>query len=989
MAKVHDPFLAGRKARLSLVLGLTTLAAGISLAALPAQLAPGPVAATEAELYLPPPEPVAKPHDEQVLALAFSPDGKKLVTAGARYTLPGQIKIWDVATGRDLVTIRGLKGVRAVAFSPDGTTFATGDFNGEIKLRDSTTGDVRALVKAHTVGVNGVAFSRDGKMLASAGLDRTVKLWTVEGLQEQQVFHGHTDMVFSVAFFRHGKALVSCGQDQTARIWDLGTGKEKLTLTGHRNGVETVAVSPDDKVVATAGWDGTIRLWDAESGTSQAILQLPRPRSFNAVAFSPDGTKLAGGAADGLVSLWDVKTGKPLGNLQQHSSTVWALAFSPDGKTLASGSSDRTAKLRDLEAGKEAKTLHTGFLAGQPALSLAYAPDGRALGVTTGEKTAQVLDAKTGARLFLLSGHAETVTCLAFSPAGQYLATGSLDATVKVWDRATGKEKHTLKGHGGGVQALVFTADGKKLVSAGDDRTITIWDAELGKELATLKGHQAKIQALALSGDGRSLVSGSADGALKLWDLAQQKEAGILPGHAAPIRALAVAGSGTLASGSEDGIVKLWDLAQGKERHTLKHPAAVSALVLSPSGRTLVSGGLDAAVRTWDTDTGKPRGTLPGHGDGVTALAIHPQGQHLLSAGRDAALLRWQRAASGFPQLPLIFRQDFRNRPIDEQSLKYEPASAARHVQVEAEGLRISLPGEQVNRQPTGFKTRFRVQGDFDVVVSYELLQADRPSKGPGIGVTLYLVCDNPAKDALMLGRVNRKEDNGYNCNKMFKDANGKRHFLNEPVASQSRSGKLRLVRRGSVVTFLVAEEGFEAFRKLCERELSDDLAYVRVAGDAGNADSPPLEVRIVDFEVRGEQAPLAPLAPGDRPAGAFPPALQPPGVFGNPPPQGGFAEAPATRPSKWLATALILGLPTLAGFVALAVWVHRKQSRAAPAAATAPARDQPRRVEAPAAIAFACPDCGQKLKVKAERAGTKVKCARCSEAVFVPRHQA
>src|SRR4051812_35852506 len=168
--------------------------------------------------------------DEQILALVFTPDGKKLVTAGARFTLPGQFLVWDVATHKELVRVRGITGIRSLAMSPDGQTVACGVFGGAIMLRDVNSGRIRAEATGHEIGVNSLAFSKDGTLLVSAGLDRILKLWNVKGLQERQAFCGHTDMIFSVAFLGHGREFVSGGQDKTARLWDIASGTCKFTL---------------------------------------------------------------------------------------------------------------------------------------------------------------------------------------------------------------------------------------------------------------------------------------------------------------------------------------------------------------------------------------------------------------------------------------------------------------------------------------------------------------------------------------------------------------------------------------------------------------------------------------------------------------------------------------------------------------------------------------------------------------------------------------
>jgi hypothetical protein len=306
-------------------------------------------------------DPGARPEaaiDEQVLALAFTPDGKKLVTAGARETSPGQFMVWDVASRKELVRVRGIPGIRGVAVSPDGQTVACGVFGGVLTLRDVNAGETRAEATGHDIGVNSVAFSRDGSFLLTAGLDRVVKLWDVKGLRERRAFHGHGDMVYSVAWFEDGQSFVSGGQDRTARVWDVTTGKERFRLGGHASPIETVAVSPGDRLVATASWDRTIKLWDAVTGNELASLP-GHDGGVLGLAFSPDGKFLASSTDRGTVYLWDVAARNLVGTCQRHPERVWSLAFSPDGSLVASGGSDRVARLWDVAAGRDVATLST------------------------------------------------------------------------------------------------------------------------------------------------------------------------------------------------------------------------------------------------------------------------------------------------------------------------------------------------------------------------------------------------------------------------------------------------------------------------------------------------------------------------------------------------------------------------------------------------------------------------------------------------------
>jgi hypothetical protein len=203
-----------------------------------------------------------------------------------------------------------------------------------------------------------------------------------------------------------------------------------------------------------------------------------------------------------------------------------------------------------------------------------------------------------------------------------------------------------------------------------------------------------------------------------------------------------------------------------------------------------------------------------------------------------------------------FIRQDFRGHILNTQLFQFTSPKAHTLIVEEAEGLRIGLPGTEINPSATGILLKPVVQGDCEITTSYELLRADRPLKGRAVGVTLYV--KTPSDEAIQLGHLHRPDGPSYSCDRYTWDAEKKRRSFGNRFPTEVRSGKLRLVRRGPLVTCLVAPEDQNEFQELQRFDLgTEDLVYVRVAAEnAKSAD--PVEVRIRDFEVRALEVPLA-----------------------------------------------------------------------------------------------------------------------------------
>jgi WD40 repeat protein len=322
-------------------------------------------------------------HSDAVTAVTFSRDGKTLISVGDGR----EVKVWDVASGKEKAPLKGNPQWVFLAFSPDGKTIASAN-DDEVVLRDPATGKVKVTFKGLDRSGFCVAFSPDGKLLATGGGkfstvgrpgEGEVKLWDTATGRERTSLKGHVKLEVSLqqlSYLHRGEgvpkrvllkvAALNGMEFQTEEDVDTELTKalEKILDKDQREkylkailreigttyyeGPEFVwsaAFSPDGKTLASASILGTILLWDVQTGKRTATLQRFNPRGREedinqaySVAFSPDGKVLAAGTGRGI-RLWDVESGEDLVPLRRPWGTVWSVAFSPDGKTVASAGS--------------------------------------------------------------------------------------------------------------------------------------------------------------------------------------------------------------------------------------------------------------------------------------------------------------------------------------------------------------------------------------------------------------------------------------------------------------------------------------------------------------------------------------------------------------------------------------------------------------------------------------------------------------------------
>lgn len=433
---------------------------------------------------------------EVINQAAFSRDGTLIATAHTS----GQVRIWEVATGKPLgPPLEHAARVVSLAFSPDGKTIATGSMDRTAHAWRVLTGKPVGPPLPEQDFVTTVAFSPDGRTLATGTALGTVRLWDIAtGVSIGQPLECFGPPVAAVAFHPQGSPLFVASPSYS-QLWELRR-TEPVATESRKDVSAEMTVSPNGKIAAQRLPlpKGGVQLVDLVTHQPIGDVLHHPPFKNNAqpltkptpgvdpqnmatpivhTVFRSDSQVLAtGGLYD--ICFWNTRTGKPAGPPLKLPVFLACLAWVPNSKALVVVSQEGW-QVWDSDSGKPIGPLHPC----RQVAAVKVAADGQKI-LTGGEREARLWDLASGEPVGPALRHQGTLSAVDFSPDGRTVVTGSFDGTARLWDGVTGKPIGPARRHKSRVYEAKFSADGKTIVTTdGHGMQVRRWPVPVPLDL--------------------------------------------------------------------------------------------------------------------------------------------------------------------------------------------------------------------------------------------------------------------------------------------------------------------------------------------------------------------------------------------------------------------------------------------------------------------------------------------------------------------------
>ena len=491
-------------------------------------------------------------HTASIDALAFTQDGKYLVSAGHDKA----IRVWDLASGQTVRTIRGWIGVGnagniyALALSPDNRYLAVGGWMGEptqranragsyqtyekvnaIRIFDFQTGELLKSLEGNGGIVTQLAFTPDKNYLISGGPFGKICVWLITPDQMKRVysFGEHKEAIKQIVVRAGDTTVASLSFDGSMKIWDAATG----VLIRGRGRQKRIAASPDGRYLISLTDENRLLVWNFKDG--EFVRELPRIESdIDSIFYIANGTRLLViGAGQSKVLAAD--SGEIVTTLKNTTEQITTRVIAPDGNFIAAGLQESDdISIRNSGNGELVKKLGSG---GLPFYAVGFSKDGRAIAFGRESKYNGLNNRGPLQSAFRFAQGDSYQVSLESSINGESEFTRAKDVSGDLAIRPKESPPNVLEIFKSGrisgelktdnqFSCYTLTADGRYIVVGTYNGNLEVYKTESPKlaflfdrKTQDLIGHEGSVWSVAASPDNRTVVSASADHTLRLWDI--------------------------------------------------------------------------------------------------------------------------------------------------------------------------------------------------------------------------------------------------------------------------------------------------------------------------------------------------------------------------------------------------------------------------------------------------------------------------------------
>jgi WD40 repeat protein/serine/threonine protein kinase len=641
---------------------------------------------------------------EWVLDARPSPDGSCVALACSG----GNVEVCDLKSNQFRHRFRHTDNARWVAFSPDGRRLITASDDKTARIWDMETGQPVGEPLQHSSYVSGAEFSPDGQHIVTSCSDNTAQVWDANTSQKVGPPLRHNDYVRMAMFSPEGLRVATASSDSTVRVWDALTGEPLTEPLSQESGAFLTQFHTDGQRLLTACNGKAVLIWQM---IGVPALALHFSASVSGLEFSPDGKKIVVASDASNTRVWDALTGQPLTPPLTHppGASINQAVFSPDGKRIATAADDRTARIWNAANGQ----LLTGpMLHRENVTALAFSSDGARL-LTTSTNVATVWDAEKGARLLAIEHEARLSLAASFSPDGGKLLTATETGVARVYDSRTGEALTPPLSHAAGVTSAQFSPDGRFLLTTARDSSFFIWDMNTGGQLEARWPHRDLVLSAIYTRDGKRVMTSTRAYGVQVWDLDTGVSLiGEFGGRARIGGATFSPRESTVMIPFEENTTELWDFSSGQRlSEVFSHGnGGRCQRRISPDGRLLAVSNSDGRVAIWEVSPPPlpvPR-WLPELAEALAGKRFNQKG--MLESVQPAELWEVQQRMAAAVSTDVSPKSEFYDRwarwflaePNRRTVLPSSPLTLAQHAQSLA-GQRVSNAAakEALLLQPT------------------------------------------------------------------------------------------------------------------------------------------------------------------------------------------------------------------------------------------------------------------------------------------------